>query len=185
MLSTNMNKKIIIASLVVVLAIFGAYFFPRPVKQSVLAGSPQGATFNSSFQASVVASLASPGANATSSSVYNGSGSDYYITAIKAGCESVGTSKTAYSGGGLASLQLSVGTSTASAPAVIPTNLVGGGAVVIGTSTATFVISTSTSGGANGTPSAYAIWPNGSYMTFWANATNTATCTFGVDYFSS
>ena len=84
----------------------------------------------------------------------------------------------------MASLQLTVATSSTAAPATNGnTNSVGGGAVTIGTSTATYVVSTSTV--AVGTANTYAIWLAGSYLTFTTNATNTAVCTFGVDYIAS
>lgn len=163
-------------------AIYGAYQFPQV---SQLAGtSAQGSTFNTAKFAGIATNLAAPGANATSSSILNTDANDRYITSIKAGCENVGTSKTAYTGAGLASLQLTVATSSSSAPATNGnTNSVGGGAVTIGTSTTSYVVSTSTA--SVGTSNIYAVWLAGSYLTFTTNATNTAVCTFGAEYIAS
>ena len=141
--------------------------------------------------AGIVINLASAGANATSSSILNTSTNDYYVTAIKAGCEAVGTSLTAYTGAGLSVLTLSVGTSTTPAPVVVPSNLIGP-ALTIATSSKFFAVASSTAVGGttsgntgNASLVGAQIWPAGSYMTFWFNATNTAICSVGVDVFSS
>lgn len=169
-----------------VVAFFGYSPF---IKMVQYAGSSAGASFNTARFAGVVANLSTAGANATSSSVYNGDSSDRYITAIRLGCNGVGTSKTAYTGTGLSALTVSVATSSTAAPATNGnTNLVGGLAVTIGTSTANFVEASSTSASTVpnvGSNSVANIWAAGSYLTFTTNATNTAACTFGVDYIGS
>lgn len=146
--------------------------------------TPAGGTTSTAHFYSIAVNLASPGANATSSSILNTSSNDMYVSSVKIGCEAVGTSKTAYTGTGLAALQFSVGTSSTAAPVVVPGNLVGGNAITVSTSTAYFGISSSTIV-VPGSTSVNIIWQAGSYMTFWANATNTATCTAGVEAFSS
>ncbi len=173
-----MNKSTLIGLLVVLAVAIGAYYYPQSTS---VGASAQGSTGQSASQYNVYGvNLAAAGANATSSSVYNGSGQDLYITAIKAGCETVGTSRTAYTGAGLAALTVSVATSSAAHPASNSnTNIVGGGAFTLATSTAQFAFSTSTALG--GSSSIYNVWAAGSYMTFTVNATNTAVCTFGVD----
>ena len=177
------KSTIVIISALVALAIVGGYFFPRQVKQS-FGGTSQGGIFNTSTQASVVVNLASPGANATSSSILNSSSNDYYITEVKAGCEGIGTSKTAYTGTGLASLTLAIATSSTSAPATNSnTNYSGGTTITIATSSTTFLLASSTA--LTGTSITNVIWASGSYITFTTNATNTAVCTFGVHYISS
>lgn len=171
------------------LAWFGFTPFLKIVNNTIQQGSPAGSTFGTAKFAGVAVNLASPGANGTSTSILNGDASDRYISSIKAGCQGVGSSNTAYVGGGLASLQLTVATSTTAAPATNSnTNSVGGGAVVISTSTAVFGISTSTIAGNSTSPGitkVYFVWASNSYLTFTTNATNTAACTFGVDYFGA
>lgn len=153
-----------------------------------LSTTPQGGTFNTAKFYGVAVNLAAPGANATSSSIQNTTGNDLYVTAIKAGCENVGTSQTAYTGAGLSKLLMTAATSSTAAPATNSnTNTVGSTAMTIGTSTAQFAEASSTA--SNGTTPGSSlinnIWLAGSWMTFTTNATNTAQCTFGVDAFSS
>lgn len=175
-----MDKSLLVSSFVVVAALaIGAYFFP--VQQPPTGTSVAGSTFNTSKIAGVAFAPASPGANATSSSVLNSDASDRIVTAVEFGCENVGTSKTAYTGTGLAAFQVSVGTSSTAAPASVPTNLIGGGAITIATSSGTFVLASSTAPN-SGTPVFSLVWAAGSYMTFFTNATNTATCTGAVRY---
>ena len=175
----------------VVAGIFGlaAFFGYTPFLKIVdnitqVAGTtPQGGTTSTAHFYSVAALLAAPGANATSSSILNTTGNDLYISDIKAGCENIGTSKTAYSGTGLLALTLSVSTTSTAAPAAAGANLINNGVTNIGTSTAFFTIASSTA--TNGNTTSSAIWAAGSYLTFTTNATNTAQCTFGVTAFSS
>ena len=169
-------NKYLIGLLIVVLA--GITYLGVSYPKANLGASPAGSTFGDAKQAMIAINLAAPGANATSSSVYNGDANDRYVTSLDYGCEGVGTSKTAYTGAGLAALTMTVGTTTTPAPAVIPSALVLASATTIATSSATLVVASSTSGGA-----ASALWPTGTYMTFWFNATNTAVCTVGVKYF--
>lgn len=155
--------------------------FPRQTVQLAAGTTPQGGTYNNAFQASIAGiALATPGTNATSSSILNGSSNDRYLTSIKLGCEGIGTSKTAYTGAGLAALTVTMSTTSTAAPAAGGTTI---SSLTIGTSTPTFVQASSTS--AVGTGSYLYVWPASSYLTFISNATNTATCTFGADYFNS
>lgn len=124
------------------------------------------------------------GANGTSTSILNPSATDVYVTSIKAGCQGVGTSKTAYTGTGLLALTLSVSTTSTAGPTAVGTNLVAGAALTLGTSTTQFVIA-STTAAAPGNAAISVVWPAGSYLTFQTNATNTAMCTFGADYIVS
>lgn len=175
----------IIAVLILVGAVYGAYLYPASTTVFVQGTSPQGSTGRTSTQANIYGvNLANPGANATSSSILNSSSNDYYITSLKVGCEGVGTSKTAYSGAALAALTLKVATSATAAIATNGnTNVVGGGAITIGTSTPNFVLSTTTASGGNN--NVYNIWGAGTYLTFTFNATNTAVCTVAGDYTTS
>lgn len=179
-----------IAALIVTVAIAGAYFFPQSqtIIQQLAGASPAGTTGQTAKLFTVVANLSAPGANATSSSILNTSANDYYINAIKAGCEVVGTSRTAYTGAALAALTLTVSTTTTSAPAAAGANIVGSTAMTLGTSTPQFVEASSTASNGATTPGSALvnnIWASGSYLTFQTNATNTAQCTFGVEAFSS
>lgn len=181
----------VIGALVGALLLLAIFAFLNHSSQPglVSATAPQGATYLTGNWAGVTVNLAAPGTNATSSSILNNSTNDYYVTAIKVGCEGVGSSNTAYVGGGLSALTLKVSTSSTAAPAVLANNnLVGVGAMTIGTSTPTFVEASSTASTAlpnTGSSLVANIWPANTYMTFTVNATNTATCTFGVDYISS
>lgn len=157
-----------------------------------LSTTPQGGTTTSASFYSIAANLATPGANATSSSILNPTGNDLYATTIRVGCENIGSSFTPYTGVGTTSagLTLSIATSSTAAPATnANTNLVGGGTIVIATSSPQFGIATSTmaatGAGIGGSGKPYIIWGAGTYMTFTASATNTAQCTYGVDAFSS
>lgn len=175
----------------VVAGIFGlvTFFGYSPFVKMVqtLGTSPQGTTSSTAKFFSVAVSLTSPGANATSSSIQNTSSNDYYISSLKSGCESVGTSQTAYTGLGLASLKVTVATTSTAAPSTWPagTNVIGGSSLTIGTSTPNFGVSSSTIPGPTGVSTTSIIWAAGSYLTFMTNATNTAQCTFGVEAFSS
>lgn len=147
------------------------------------AASPQGSTyFNGNFAGTVI-SMAAPGANATSTSILNTTGNDLYITGEKLLCENVGTSKTAYTGAGLASVTFTAATSSTAAPAInANTNTLP--VMTLATSSVQFTLSSSTAGTpGNGLVSN--LWLAGSYLTFFANATNTANCTVGVDYAGS
>ena len=176
--------KIFIGAVVVVLvagAIAGGYFYPK-LTQS-FGTSPQGATFSTEKTAAVAINLSAPGANATSTSILNTDSNDRYVSSAHIGCENVGTSKTAYTGTGLANLQLSVGTTTTAAPGVFSSAEAIMSNLNLATATQGMLVSSSSLLTATST---YAtIWPSNTYMTFFFNATNTATCTVGVDYFGS
>lgn len=183
------NTRYIVAFAVVgailgTLAFFGLTPFGRDVVQQIAGTSPAGTTGQTAKFFSIAANLASPGANGTSSSILNTSANDFYILAIKAGCSGIGSSNTAYSGGGLAALKLTVATTSTSAPATNGVNVVGGGTITIATSTVNYVVASSTAQ-MPGLSSTTAMWASGSYMTFSTNATNTAACVFGVEAMSS
>lgn len=176
------TNNFIVGIIVSVIAVLGVLAYTSSNQASVTT-SPSGSTFQTAKTALVAINLASPGANGTSTSLYNGDSNDRFITSTLVGCEGVGTSKTAYSGTGLASLTLTMATSSASAPAtntnsnILPV-------VTISTSTPNFVNASSTAG-TPGTSNVYSIWATGSYLTVTSNATNTALCTAGVSYFGS
>lgn len=195
-----MNKTII--GIVFIGAVLGtlAFFNLTPFKnyvQAVLGNSAAGTTFNTAKIAAVAVNLASPGSTGTSTSIINGDANDRYVTGIRAVCNGLGTSYTGVSGAGLASLTLTIATSSTASPASLSNaNKVGSSAITISTSTVQFGISsstlstmatTSTTGtiGLTGVSVPSIIWASGSYMTFLTNATNTALCTYGVDYLGS
>lgn len=176
-------KKIILGVVALIIAVgaLGGYMYMFSDKETVqpASASPAGTSFNTAKFAGVAVSLANPGANGTSTSILNTDANDRIITGLRAGCESVGTSQTAYTGAGLVSLQVTVATSSTSAPSSNGnTNSVGGGAFVLATTSPQFALSSTT----QSTSKVYSIWASGSYLTFTANATNTANCTLGADY---
>lgn len=181
-----MNKlQIALLAALFVIAV-GAYWFPKAEMAQQLAGtSTAGTTGQTAKLYTIAANLSAPGANATSSSILNTSANDLYVTSIKAGCEVVGTSRTAYTGAALAALTLTVSTTSTAAPAAAGANLVGQSTMTLGTSTPQFVDASSTAGGPSGSVMVNNVWAPGSYMTFQTNATNTAQCTFGVEAFTS
>lgn len=166
-----------------VLALISTGIYIGLTGQQVAAISPTGATFTTSKTAGIAMNLANPGQNGTSSSLLNTDSNDRYISSDHIGCENVGTSRTAYTGAALANLQLSIGTTTtgtsSSFSSVFPTML----NFNLGTSTVNLLVSSSTL--LTATSSNAAVWPAGTYLTFSFNATNTAMCTVGVDYFGS
>lgn len=180
---TTKGKAIVAAlcAVVIGLAIYGAYQYPQAVVYNT--GSPAGSSFSNMKFAGETASLASPGANGTSTSVLNSDASDRYITRVFAECNTVGTSRTAYSGAGLANWFVTVATTSTADPAALPTgyNPVTGNNLVIGTSTTVSQVASSTAGVATTSN----LWAAGSYLTFQSNATNTAACTFGAEYIGS
>ena len=167
----------IVVAAFIALAIAGGYFYPQIPS---LFGSAAGTTYNDAKFAGTVVNLALPGANATSSSIYNGDAGNRYVSDYKLGCTGLGTSYTAYTGAALAALTLTIGTTSTAAPAVIPSSNVVASAVTVATTTASNAIFTSSTGGGLAN-----VWGPGTYMTFWFNATNTAACTVGVSYFGS
>jgi hypothetical protein len=176
-----MNKNTLIAiGVIVVLLALGIFYFGMSKSSVQGTASPQGTSLNDTKQAAVTINLANPGANATSTSILNTDGNDRFITSEHAVCEGVGTSQTAYTGAGLASLTLKMATSSTAAPTTnantntLPT-------VTVSTTTPNFGISSSTVA-TPGNNLVSNVWAAGSYLTISANATNTALCTVGVNY---
>lgn len=170
----------LVCAVVIGVAIYGAYQFPQV---QVLAGSPTGSTFSTAKFAGTVIDTTTTGNNATSTSILNSDAGTRYVTGFRIGCSGVGTSRTAYTGAGLANWQISIGTTSAAAPA----SFTSFAAVVLnftlGTSTTGLLVASSTLQTA--TSSLAGLWPSNTNMTFFLNATNTAACTVGVDYVGS
>lgn len=182
-MSTSIKAFIaIVCAVVIGVAIYGAYQFPQA---QILAGasSPVGSTFNTEKQASVAINLATSGANSTSTSITNTDSFDRYVSSFKLGCQSLGTSYSYGTQTGLASLQLSVGTTSASSPAQFSSRSAVALNFAIATNSPDVLIASSTL--ATATSSLASVWRSGDIMTFYFNATNTAACTVGVNYFGS
>lgn len=175
------NYKNIVIGVVVVLAIVGAYFFPRFPK--ILPGatnSAAGSTFNSSKVAQINLSLASTGQNGTSTSITNTDATDRIITDGFVSCNTVGNSFTAGSGAGLINWTVQIGTTTTASPASAPSNLVY--SAIISTSTPDVYVFGNAS---SSVPAFKQVWATGTNLTIFFNATNTAACTAGVHYLGS
>lgn len=170
------NKIIKVIALVIgIVAIGGAYFFPQ--YSGSLGNSPVGTEFGTQKIAAVAWSLSS--GSATSTSLYNSDQNDRVIESSFVACDTVGTSRTAYTGTGLASLIVRAATTTTEAPAIVTNTNYAVNISPLATSTPVVLTSSSTEGVLGGYSR---VWPAGSYLTFFSNATNTAQCTVGVEY---
>lgn len=159
-------------------AIIAGWYLPFSTVTQLVTGSAVGTTFVTAKVAQINFSPAT--GTATSTSVYNSDDSDRIVTDAFVSCNTLGTSYTAYTGTGLASLQFFAATTSASAPAIV-TNPNFAMNVVVATSTPTDAFTaTSTYTFVPGRR-----WKTATYMTFFSNATNTAACTVGVHYVGS
>lgn len=177
-----MNKQNIIWTVVIaaLVSAFVVVMLPHSSPSSLGGAAPTGATFdNGSFAGIVMAPLTG---TATTSSILNNSGSDRYVYDSRLACNGLGTSQTAYTGAGLASLTLLIGTSSTASPAAL-TPFARVASLTVATGTSMTVMASSTT--ATATSTLPAIWTAGSYMSFSFNATNTAACTVGVGYLGS
>jgi len=165
---------VITAALAAAVALGYALVHSEP---SATAISPAGTTGTSGKYYSQTLSLAD--ATGTTTSMYNGSGFDLAARATDVMCQTLGTSRTAYSGAGLAALVFTMSTSSANTvsgnAAQINTNYLAN--ITVSTSTTNSYQSTSTEGVITGTSR---IWPNATYLVISSNATNTASCAVGV-----
>ncbi len=164
-------------------------------KEVSLGTSAVGTTNGTQKIATITFAPATPAA--TSTSILNSDSNDRIIDEEISYCSGLGSSRVAFSGGGLASngLTFSAATTSTSAPnTVTNTNLTLN--VSIATTTGFAFVSTSSPSVittfVDGVPTSTStqsvisrVWASGSYLTFWSNATNTATCTVGVRYFSN
>jgi len=103
-------------------------------------------------------------------------------------CTGVGTSQTAYTGAGLASVTLKAATTSTSHTTDTPTSntSVSNTNLIVSTTLATSSAITtiaSTTQSVGGTAGVAQLLLAGSYVTFFTNATNTAVCTIGVQAF--
>jgi len=176
----TINSTKLILGLLILAAVILLVAALRPSQS--FGASPAGSTFSDAKVAMVSVNLANAGANGTSTSILNTDGNDRYITGYQIGCETVGTSKTAYTGSGLAALQLTIGTTTAANSATIPSANLVVNAGTVATSSVYFLQASSTLQTGSITS---AIWGANTPLDFWFNATNTATCAVGVSYVGS
>ena len=158
--------------------------FLAPRVELTAGASAVGATFTTAKEAAITWTLSN---GATTTSILNTDASDRYIKAAQAMCTGVGTSYTAVTGAGLASLTITAATTSAAAPASITNVNTFLTSQTLATSSASSYFSTSTPQLGGGSPfTDYTrIWASGSYITFASNATSTATCTIGVTYLGS
>lgn len=169
-----MNYKLILgATLVAVVLIFGGLY----LTSNRLGNSPTGTKFATQRVSAVTWSLASSAA--TTTSLYNEDRNDRVIESTFVACDTVGTSRTAYTGAGLAALTIKSATTSANAPAIVTNTNLTTNFTAVATATVNMFDTTSTDPvlGDNGR-----VWPSGSYLSFFSNATNTASCTVGVKY---
>lgn len=177
------KKELTIGALIVVLAIVIGVSVWSEGHNQIATASPAGTTGTTAKFASVTWAMTS----ATSSSVLNSDASDRDIIAIKYGCNSVGTSFTAYTGVPLTSAGLTLKAATTSTIAsasllVSNTNNVVSTSIATSTASSGFLTLASSTMAIAGSAYFNQVWLAGSYLTFFTNATNTAACTIGVEY---
>jgi hypothetical protein len=172
-----MNKKMLVITLAALALIGGAYLYPKKTPSITVGTSPVGTEFGTAKIASINFSLASH--LATSTSIFNNSQQDRIIKDTFVACDTVGTSKTAYTGAGLANLIIRIATTTTNSPAIVSnTNYIGNYTAVATTSPVVYTASST-----EGVITGYSrVWPSQTYLTFSSNATNTAQCTVGASY---
>lgn len=155
-------------------------FFTNGNDQVVPQGtSPVGTTFNSAKIAEIVWSLSA--ITGTSTSILNTDSNDRIVESVIYDCNTVGSSNTAYVGGGLAALLFKIATTSTSAPATLPTTAQFVLATQVSTSSTDLYVASSTPG-TTGERVPNRIWASGSYLTFYSNATNTAQCVIAAKY---
>lgn len=176
--------KYIVVAVLAVAAFAGGYFFPK----STVAGtaSSAGATYGDAKFAGVSINLANAGSNGTSTTIVNTDAVDRYILSIRIGCQGFATRIT-NNNGGVANLNVSIGTTTSATPAAFLSNSAVAQNLIVPTTSLSMVLSV----GATTTPSTFGIssttnsflWSAGTGLTFFWNATSSnTTCSEGVDY---
>lgn len=162
-------------------AIIGYAVHGTPKVQFAGTNNAVGTVFNTAKVAQV--NITPSSGSATSSSLLNTDATDRYITSSFVMCNTVGTSKTAYTGTGLANLLWRMATtSTAITGALADSNTNYAANDTLATTTVDSFIASTTEGVTAGTSR---VWPTGTYLTIQPNATNTGVCTAGVHYIGS
>ncbi len=166
------SKIVILVFAALVVGVITGYVLSHKPQTVTLQAT--GTTNSTAKVLSIKMDLSSPTGTTTSIAIPQ----DYAVANSFAYCTSVGTSKTAYTGAGLASLLIN-GATTSSAVtgnlADYNTNYATE-SLLIGTST-TFTFASST----NDVTGFKRYLPQSAFYTFSANATNTAQCTVGVN----
>lgn len=178
---------IAVGAILGVLAFFGLTPFGKQIAEQFGATAPANSTNGTQKQLLINGwNLA----NSTSTSVLNNLGFDISASELQFSCAGVGSSQVAYTGGGLTQTGLTlkaattstsfVGNTPTSNTAVTNTNTIVS-TTLSTTSPNTIVASTTPS--IAGNIALDDVIPNGTYVTFYTNATNTAVCNIGVQIF--
>lgn len=175
-----MKNTYIISAIVLtfVIACFGL-LYPKYDASLTASGtsSTSGVTNNSAKIASITMALSS----ATSSSILNTDATDRIVESGFYSCDNLTTVLAPYTGGGFAALSFEAATTSAAASsATAVTNANAAFKSTVATSSSFGFVASSTYAAAFPR-----VWATGSYMTFWSNATTTASCTIGLHYISS
>ena len=158
----------------------GGYFFPRLSEAPILGSSKVGTQFGVQRMATVVFSPTT----ATTTSLFNSDVNERYITDVVFYCDNLGSSRTLLTGVGLLSAGFTFSAATTSNST---SGLQGNTNFVLNTSVATTTFQNyvaSSTPGLTGT-AVNRFWPAGTFLTYVANATNTAVCTINTDYIPS
>ncbi len=180
-----MNKIVVsIWAGVIVLTVFALVLLTKldmsfPVDQTSGAFATQGGFGQMDKFIGNTVDLSTTTKNATSTSFTNSDSGNRYVTGVKVVCNGLGTSQVGYIGGGLSSLTLSIGTTSSYSPASFD-SFSQVASLNISTTTSLYSIASSTT--QLSSSSAAIIWHTGENMTFYYNATNTASCSQGVEY---
>lgn len=140
--------------------------------------SPQGSTFFTRRTSEVATTILTT--SGTTTSILNTDANTRIITSGHAGCQTLSSSLGGNGTAGIANLILKAATTSTSAPADVSSFANFNVNMTIATTTAAASYQSTTTPPVLGDTGR--LWPSGSYETFWVNATNTATCTFGVDW---
>lgn len=167
------NTLKVIGAIVVVLAIIGAYSYPKAIIAPSSNVGAVGTTFNTAKVAQI--NMSPSAAGATSTSILNTDDNNRYVRGAYVYCTGASQS----SDRTIASLLVQAATSSTAAPALNSNTNLAANLTVSTTSPFVAVSSTTIS---NGVAS---VWASGSYMSFFWNATNTAACTVGIPYAAS
>lgn len=196
----NLKLNIVIGWIIVGIAIIGGYFFPKyKVGSGAVAGTNSGAGVTNSSAKLYTTTFSPSSPSATSTTLTNTDATDRIIISGIVTCVNATTSYTAYTGSGLAKWLIQIATTSGS--------ITGALADVNSNYAMNITVPTSTNvSGANANPGVASpqlgntysasstegilpytsrIWPTGVGLTVSSNATNTASCTVGVNTISS
>ena len=178
----NNTLKIVLGVVVLGVITYLGMSYPKSVTSVISLGSNSG-TNTDAKQVEAVAWDLSTGTSTSVLIPSNMTASQFQLS-----CTGVGTSQTAYTGTGLASVTIKLATTSTSYSSNTPTSntLVSNTNLAVSTTLATssaittIASTTQAVGGASGVSQ---LLLGGSYATFFTNATNTAVCNIGVQAF--